>query len=175
MLLTGSLCSFSVGSSLVSSPQLDAVFSQNLTTKQLLKRLYLTRKLLALKKLALRNQAMAVNLETLLPQAFPHTAPPLVPSNSGGEEALFGGDVFSPASMYGSDAMSLLPGSDPLDFDPSLLKSDEYLELCGSQYVETLYRTSDSNGKCKAWDCVHEQGLYLQRPFTRRVCFTSRA
>lgn len=154
---------------------MDAVFSQNLTTKQLLKRLYLTRKLLALKKLALRNQAMAVNLETLLPQAFPHTAPPLVPSNSGGEEALFGGDVFSPASMYGSDAMSLLPGSDPLDFDPSLLKSDEYLELCGSQYVETLYRTSDSNGKCKAWDCVHEQGLYLQRPFTRRVCFTSRA
>lgn len=128
---------------LLPSPQVDTLSFQNLDTKQLLKRLFLTRKLLALKKLSLKNKAMAVNLETLLPQAFPsQTVPPMVPSNNGTIEESQFGDLFSPTSMYGSDSLSLLAMagvSNSLDFDPALSKSDYLPSDGGSQ--DTLYQT----------------------------------
>lgn len=145
--LMTSLSSLSAGSSVCTSPQLDQLSFQNLTTKQLLKRLFLTRKLLALKKLSLKNKTMAINLETLLPQAFSTTTPPVVPSNNGTAEESQFSDLFSPTSMYGSNSLSLLiaGGSNSLDFDPALVKSD-FLSLDGGSpsMGDTLYQTDTS-------------------------------
>lgn len=118
----------SPGSSVFPSPPLD---SQNLTTKQLLNRLHLTRKLLSLKKLALKNRVMAINLETLLPRAMEDSSPfHDVPMVWGDDHATFGD--FSSASMYGGD--DLLGGVST--FDPSLSKP----LTDGMQYGETLYQ-----------------------------------
>lgn len=100
---------------------------------------------MALKKLALKNQAMAVNLENLLPQALSDPTPFTVPSN-GSEQVSDFGDLFSP-SMYGnSDLSSLLGGvADVMNLDP-LVKADfpSPVNNGGIQYVndgETLYQT----------------------------------
>ena len=143
MYITFYLPSISLGSLQFSSPQLDSQFPENLTTKQLLQRLFFTRKLLALKKLALKNQAMAVNLENLLPQALPDTSPFTVPTN-GSEQMSDFGDLFSP-SMYGNNEFSSLLGgmTDVITLDPSMVKSD-FPSPDGIQYVsegETLYQT----------------------------------
>jgi hypothetical protein len=129
----------SAGSS-VTSPSLDF---QNLNTKQLLKRLFITRKLLSMKKLSLKNKVMAVNLETLLPQAF---SPSLVPSNNGpSEEESRYSDLFSPASMYGSDKM--LPLSNSVDFDPSLAKADYLLADGSTQNARESPYPAEYSGK----------------------------
>ena len=140
-----------------SGPPLDSlIFSENLTTAQLLRRLFLTRKLLSLKKLALKNQAMAVNLETLLPRQQA-TPPTIVPSNSCGsaDDILFG-DVFSPPSMYGSGGGGdvFLPGDlDFMNFDSaatakaeSLLSPLHRVGVGALQYMDergTLYQTDN--------------------------------
>lgn len=134
--------SFPSGSLHYTSPQLDQEFGENLTTKQLLKRLHLTRKLLALKKLALKNRTMAVNLENLLPQA-PESSLFSVPSN-GSEQVSDLGDLFSP-SMYGNGELSSLLGDAILD--PSLSLKCDFPSPIGVQYVdsrETLYQTNSA-------------------------------
>lgn len=151
--LSLSLVFFLTVSSPYSSPPLDTttVFSQSsYTTQQLLKKLFITKRLLALKKLALKNQAMAVNLESLLPQAFSEaTTPLLVPSSSTDSESLFS-DIFSSTSMYGNSFLNM--DSDSMSFDPSFLK-DSALQLGGDGFqfmegVDALYNTSPS-GRCR--------------------------
>lgn len=138
------------------SPPLDSTTAysqqnqnQSITAQQLLRRLFLTKKLLALKKLSLKNQAMAVNLETLLPQAFQDSTFPLVPSDNGTEGGSLFGDVFSPTSMYGSENLSFLD-SESMTLDPSLFK-DPALQFGddGVQYLENggpLYQSTPSSG-----------------------------
>ena len=93
---------------------------------------------------------MAVNLESLLPQAFQEASLPLVPSSGAETESLLS-DIFSSPSMYGNENLPLLDmDSDSMSFDPSLFK-DPAMQLQlgddGVQYFEggePLYQPSPS-------------------------------
>ena len=100
---------------------------------------------------------MAVNLETLLPEAFQVATYPLVPSNNGAEAgSLFDSDLFSPTSMYGNENLSFLEAdSNSMSFDPSIFK-DPALQLGddGVQYLECgepLYQPSPSGEYCSMY------------------------
>ncbi len=143
-------CACTVSSQFQSPLDSTTAFSQNTTTQQLLKRLYITRKLLALKKLSLKNQAMAVNLESLLPQALLEASFPLVPSSGAETESLLS-DIFSSNSMYGNENLPFLEvDSDSMPFDLSLLKDPAMQPQFGDdgvQYLESgepLYQTNAS-------------------------------
>ena len=99
------------------------------------------RKLLSLKKLALKNQATAINLENLLPQALSDPSPFTVPSN-GSEVVSDFGDLFSP-SMYGDNNFSCLLGgmADVMNLDPLMLATDRkrlLLQYSSLQHAGTV-------------------------------------
>lgn len=125
--------SFSVVPLKVGGPHLDIKSTGNLT-KHLKKRLYLTKRLLELKELSKKKQIMAVNLDSLLPQALAgDTASPIVPCN-------FNFNVFhvseftSPGSLFGNE---IGPGFDKIAADYGS-SDDSYFK------AETFYK--ESNG-----------------------------